>query len=167
MTTGNLSYRAGSIDRTRSWAVAEGFGSVTSGPRIPLINNHLHRHLASPNAAGALVLVGSCRQPPMTALPVDGKRRWNVEPRRRLRLFLNLSYGNFQIADLVKFNGLKTRLGKRQRIPGCPVTCPEVVFGVSAFTDTEEKITLLISDPATNPECVTQIRMMTLVERAS
>jgi hypothetical protein len=40
------------------------------------------------------------------------------------------------------------------------------VFGVSAFPHAEKKITALTSDPATNPECVTQIRMMTLVERA-
>jgi hypothetical protein len=103
----------------------------------------------------------------MTALPVDGKRRWNAEPGRRLRLFPDLSYGDFQIADLVKFNGLKTRIGKRQRVPGCPVTRPEMVFGVSAFSHAEKKIAVLTSDPATNPECVTQIRMMTLVERAS
>ena len=102
----------------------------------------------------------------MTALPVDGKRRWNAEPRRRLRLFLNLSYGDFQIADLVKFNGLKTRVGMRQRIPGCRIARPEMVFGVGAFPHAKEKIAALTSNPATNPECVTQIRMMALVERA-
>jgi hypothetical protein len=87
----------------------------------------------------------------MTALPVDWKRRWNAAPRRRLCLFLNLTYGDFQIADLIKFNGLKTRIANRQRIPGCRVTGPEMVFGVSAFPHAEEKISGLTSDPATNP----------------
>ena len=151
MTARNLACRPGSVERTRSRTVAEGLDSVASCTRIPLINNHLDRHLASPHAAGALVLVCSCRKPPMTALPVDWKRRWNAEPRRRLCLFLNPSYGDFQIADLIKFNGLKTRIGKRQRNPGCRVTRPEMVFGVSAFPHAEEKISVLTSDPATNP----------------
>ena len=49
----------------------------------------------------------------------------------------------------MKFNGLKTRIGNRQRIPGCRVTGPEMVFGASAFPHTEEKISGLTSDPAT------------------
>ena len=151
MTARNLACRPGSVERTRSRTVAEGLGSVASCTRIPLINNHLDRHLASPHAAGALVLVCSGRKPPMTALPVDWKRRWNAEPRRRLCLFLNHSDGDFQIADLIKFNGLKTRIGKRQRNPGCRVTRPEMVFGVSVFPHAEEKISVFTSDPATNP----------------
>jgi len=64
----------------------------------------------------------------MTAFAVDRERRWNAEPRRRLCLFLNLTRSGFQIADLIKLNGLKTRIGNRQRIAGS-----EIVFGVSAF----------------------------------
>jgi hypothetical protein len=87
----------------------------------------------------------------MTALPVDWRRRWNAAPWRWLCLFLNLTYGDFQIADPIKFNGLETRIASRQRIPGCRVTGPEMVFGVSAFPHAEEKISGLTSDPATNP----------------
>jgi hypothetical protein len=70
-----------------------------------------------------------------------------------MHLSLNLSFGHFHIADLVKFNGLKRRIGKRQRIPGCRVTCPEMSFGVSAFPHTEKKIAALTSNPATNAGC--------------
>ncbi|MBZ5543790.1 MAG: hypothetical protein LAO07_08950 [Acidobacteriia bacterium] len=60
-------------------------------------------------------------------------------------------YADLQIADLVEFNRLKTRIGKRQRIPGCRVTDPEMVFGVSAFPHAEERISGLASDPPANP----------------
>ena len=53
-------------------------GSVAARTRIPLINNHLDRHLASPDAACALFLVGSCCKSPMTAFPVNRKRWWNT-----------------------------------------------------------------------------------------
>jgi len=40
-----------------------------------VINNHLDRHPASPDAAPALLLEGSRGEPPMTAVAVDRKRR--------------------------------------------------------------------------------------------
>ena len=151
MTAGDLAYRSGLVQRTRSRAVAEGFGSVASCTQIPLINNHLDRHLASPHAAAAVVLVCSRCKPRMTALPVDWKRRWNAAPRGWLCLFLNLTCGDFQIADLIRFNGLKTRIADEQRIPACRVAGPETAFGASVLPHSEEKISGLTSDPATNP----------------
>lgn len=87
----------------------------------------------------------------MTALPIDRKWRWNTTPRGRLRLSLNFLSSDFQIADLIKFNGLKTRIGNRQRIPGYRITGPEMVLGVSAFTYADEKFSGLTSDIAAYP----------------
>jgi hypothetical protein len=70
--------RSGLIEKTRKRTVTECFGAVGALTRIPLINNHLDRHLASPNAAGTPFLVCSCCESPMTAFPVDLKRRWNT-----------------------------------------------------------------------------------------
>src|SRR5215468_3331549 len=86
---GDLALRAGSVERTGARAVAESLSAVTALARVPVIDDHLHRHLASPNAVAALLLVGSCRQSPVTALAVDRKRRWNTTPRWRC-LFHNL-----------------------------------------------------------------------------
>jgi hypothetical protein len=115
-----------------------------------MINNHLGRHLASPYASGAFVLVCSRCKSPMTAFPVDWKRRWNAAPRGRRCFFSNLASGDFQIADLIKFNGLKTRIGNRQPIPGYRVTGPEVMFSVSAFSHADEEFSGLTSDTASN-----------------
>jgi len=87
----------------------------------------------------------------MTALAVDGKRRWNTAPRWRLCLFLNLTFTDFQIAGLIKFGGLETRIGYWQGITGYGVTGPEVVFGVSAFANTEQKFSVFSFDPAAHP----------------
>jgi hypothetical protein len=46
----------------------------------------------------------------MAAFPIDQKRRWDTEPRRGLFLFLNLAFSDFQIAHLIKLNGLQTRI---------------------------------------------------------
>src|SRR5271169_6688565 len=118
MTAGDLALRAGSVERAGTRAVAEGLSTIAALARIPLIDNHLDRHLASPNASGALLLVGSCRQSPVTAFAVDRKRRWNTTPRWRRCLFHNLTYSIFQIADLVELNGLQTRIGNRQCFAG-------------------------------------------------
>src|SRR6516225_12216869 len=113
MAAGDLTFRAGSVERTGARAVGESLSAVTALAWVPVIDDHLHRHLASPNAGGALLLVGSCRQSPVTALAVDRKRRWNTTPRWRRCLFHNLTYNIFQIADLEELNGLQTRIGYR------------------------------------------------------
>ncbi|HXQ26363.1 MAG TPA: hypothetical protein VN822_08170 [Candidatus Acidoferrales bacterium] len=102
----------------------------------------------------------------MATFAVDRKRRRNTPPRWR-RLFLNLTYGNFQIADLVELNGLETRIGNRQRITGHRANRSELVFGVSAFAHANEKFAGLASDTAAHPERVTQIRVAALIERAT
>src|SRR6516162_3788580 len=130
MTAGDLALRAGSIERTGARAVAESLSAVTALARVPVIDDHLHCHLASPNAGGALLLVGSCRQSPVTAFAVDRRRRW---------LFHNLTYSIFQIADLVERNGLQTRIGNRQCFAGDGITHLELVFGVRAFPHANEK----------------------------
>jgi hypothetical protein len=105
----------GRIDREdRNEGLAECLGAVAALARIPLIDDHLHRHLASPQAGGALLLVGSCRQSSVTAFAVDRRRRCNTTPRWWC-LFRNLPYSNFQIADLVELNDLETRIGNRRR----------------------------------------------------
>src|SRR5882762_239752 len=61
MTAGDLARRAGSVERTGARAVAESLSAVAALARVPVIDDHLRRHLASPNASGALLLVGSWR----------------------------------------------------------------------------------------------------------
>src|SRR6516162_4961176 len=98
MTAVDFQRRAGSVERTRASGVAESLSAVAALARVPVIDDHLHRHLASPNAGAALLLVGSCRQSPVTALAVDRKRRWNTTPRWRRCLFHNLSLANCYFA---------------------------------------------------------------------
>src|SRR5574337_511700 len=167
MTAGNLARRSGSVKRTGTRAVAEGLSSIASLTRIPLINNHLDCHLASPHAGRAFLFVGSCRQSPVTALPVDRKRRWYTPPRWRWCFFGNPTYSNLDMADLVELNSLNTRIGNRQRLAGDGVSRPELVFGVGAFSHTDEKFAGLTSDTAAYPERVTQIRVAALIERAA
>jgi hypothetical protein len=71
------------------------------------------------------------------------------------------------MADLIKLNGLKTRISNRQCITGYSVTGPEMVLGVSAFAHTDEKFSGLTSDNSAYPEGVTQIRVAALIERAA
>src|SRR5882762_9419543 len=167
MTAGDLARRAGSIERTGARAVAESLSAVAALARVPVIDDHLRRHLASPNASGALLLVGSCRQSPVTAFAVDRKRRWNTTPRWRRCLFRNLTYSIFQIADLVELNGLQTRIGNRKCFAGDGITHLELVFGVRAFPHANEKFSDLTPNVAAHPERVTQIGVTALIERTA
>lgn len=167
MTAGSLAFWSGSVKRTRTRTVAECLGSVAAFTRIPLINSHLDRHLASPHAARTLFLVCSCCKSPMAAFAIDRKRRWNTAPWGRLCLFLNITCSDFQIADLIKLNGLKTRIGNRQCTTGYSVADPEMVFGVSAFSHADEKFSGLTSDTAAYTERITQICVAALIERAT
>src|SRR5260370_16360626 len=81
MTAGDLARRAGSVERTGARAVAESLSAVAALARVPEIDDHLHPHLASPNASGPLLLVGSCRQSPLTPFTVDPKPRHTTPPR--------------------------------------------------------------------------------------
>jgi hypothetical protein len=167
MTAGDLARRAGSVERTGARAVAESLSAVVALARVPVIDDHLRRHLESPSASGALLLVGSCRQSPVTAFAVDRKRRWNTTPRWRRCLFRNLTYSIFQIADLVELNGLQTRIGNRRCFAGDGITHLELVFGVRAFRHANEKFSDLTPNVATHPERVTQIRVTALIERTA
>ena len=84
----------------------------------------------------------------MTAFPVDRKRRWNTAPGRRQCRFISLTYADFQIADFIEFNRLEPRINHWQRITGYGVSGPELVFGVSALPDAEEKFSGRSSDAA-------------------
>jgi hypothetical protein len=70
----------------------------------------------------------------MTTFAIDRKRRWNTAPRRWLGFFLHLTYTDYQIAHLIKLNGLRTRISNWQCNPGYGVARPKTVFGVSPFT---------------------------------
>ena len=103
----------------------------------------------------------------MTTFGVDRKRRWNTTPRWRRCLFPNLTHSDLQIAGLVEFNGLKTRVGNRQRFTGDDVTRPELAFGVSTFPHANEKFSGLAPNVAAHPERLTQILVAALIERAA
>jgi hypothetical protein len=132
--------------------VVESLGSVPALTRIPVINDYLNCHLASPLAARAFSLVSSCCQLPMSVFPVDWERQWNTSPRARLCRFLHPTLSDFQIADIIEINGLKPRIGNRQHNSGYSVTCLELMFGVSAFPYANEKFSGLSSDTIANPE---------------
>ena len=151
MTPRNLACRSRFIETARTRTVAECLASVAAHTRIPLINNHLDRHLASPNATHTLFLIYPDRKSPMAALSVNHKRRCNSTPWGWLVLPLNVLSADLQIADLIKFNRLKTRISNRQRIPRHLITNSELVFGVSTFPYADEKFSGLTSDITAYP----------------
>jgi hypothetical protein len=116
-----------------------------------MIDNHLHCHLASPHAARAFPLVRSCRESPVTALAVDGKRRWNSSPGRWFGLLRNLSFRDLQTTHLIELNGLHSWFDNWQRVAARDVPRPELVFDVSAFANAYEKFSVLASYPAAHP----------------
>jgi hypothetical protein len=78
----------------------------------------------------------------VTTFAVDRKGRWNTTPRWRRGLFPNLTHSDLQIAGLVEFNGLKTRVGTPSVMPSTKyssVPCPGLaVNGRTAKLSTEE-----------------------------
>jgi hypothetical protein len=162
---GNGARRSRRVKRARKGTVAEGLGSVATPTRFPLINNHVDWHPASPDAAPALLLEGSRGEPLMTALSVDRQRRWNTSPGRWRRL-VSLTWPDFQLADLVKFNRLQTRVRNRQRLTRDGGTGLELVFGMRALTHPDQKFASVISNRATHPKRVSQVGVAALIERA-
>jgi hypothetical protein len=129
-----------------------------------VINNHLDRHPASPDAVPALLLEGSRGEPPMTALAVDRKRRLNTAPRRWRCFVLILSWSDLQVADLVELNRLEVRIRNRLRITRYRVPGPKVVFSVCALPYTDEKFSGFAADPATYLQRTTQVGMAALIK---
>src|ERR1019366_8422426 len=164
--TGNRAHRSGLVERAGKRTVAEGLGSVAAPSRIPLINDHLYRHPASPDTAGALLLEGSRGESSMTALAAERKRRWNTAPRRWRCLVLIVMWPDFPLAGLVEFNRLQPRIRNRLRITRYRVPGAKVVFRVRALPSPDEKFLGFASDPATYLQRVTQVGMAALIERA-
>jgi hypothetical protein len=98
---------------------------------------------------------------------IDRKWRWNAKPGRWLRLLLSSASNGFQAADLIKLDGLKSRIGDWQRFPGDTVPCLELVHGVSAFPYADAKFSILTSDTAAYPKRITKIGVAALIERAA
>jgi hypothetical protein len=65
-----------------------------------------------------------------------------------MSLFLNLASPDLQLADPIKSDRLEPRINHWQRITGYSVSGSELVFGVSALPDAEEKFSGLSSDAA-------------------
>jgi hypothetical protein len=97
---GNPARRSGLVERASTRTVTEGLGSVVAPTRIPLINNHVDRHPASPDATPALLLEGSRGESPMTALAIDRQRRWHTAPRRWRGLVLTSGSPTFNLLTL-------------------------------------------------------------------
>jgi hypothetical protein len=93
----------------------------------------------------------------MTAFPVDRKRRWDTAPGRWQCLFLSLTSPDFQIADFIEFDRLEPRINHWQRITGYGVSGAELVSGVRALPDADEKFPNLSSDVAAYRQRVAQI----------
>src|SRR5690242_21756297 len=81
MTARHLALRTRPIEGTGTRPIAECLGTIAALAGIPVVDDHFHRHVASPDTQCALILVGSCCQPPMAASAIDRKRRSNPAPR--------------------------------------------------------------------------------------
>jgi hypothetical protein len=81
-----------------------------------------------------------------------------LEPRRRQRFFLSLTYPDFEIADLIKFDRLEPWINHWQRITGYGVSSAELVSVVRALPDADEKFPGLSSDVAADRQRVADIR---------
>jgi hypothetical protein len=116
------------IDRrwTGTRAVAERLNVVAPAlARIPLIDDHLHRPVANPNAACVFLLVNSYRESAGDRVRVNRKSWWNTQPRGRSCFVGNLT--STDMGNLVEFSDLKRRVRNRQLFTGDHVA-PGTVF---------------------------------------
>ena len=82
-----LSCRSRLVKRARFWTVTKGLESIFLLSRVPLIDNHLHRHTTAPNTGLAFSFVGTGIQSPMTPLPIY-LQDWRDPTSRRTKPFL-------------------------------------------------------------------------------
>jgi hypothetical protein len=85
---GDRPCRPSLVEPARQRTVTEGLSSVAAPTRVPLVDDHLDRPPASPDAVPALLQEGARSKSPMTPLAVDRKRGRNTAPRRRRCLVL-------------------------------------------------------------------------------
>jgi hypothetical protein len=80
LAAGDLPRGAGPIQPAALGPVAECLPSPPDVGGVPLIDDHLDRHLAAPHAVGALAPEGRGVQTPVAPVPVNGQRRGSGEP---------------------------------------------------------------------------------------
>ncbi len=157
---------AGFVGWAGEGAVAKRLGPVSTLAGIPMVDDHLHRHPAAPDAGGASAVVGSRGQPAVPAFSVHGKHRRNSSVGwwwcgRGLSLY---AFSDFELAHLVEFDDLQTWVGDPQSFSADGVSNPELMFGLRAFADSDEEITVVTANASIHAENVPLISMTSFVK---
>src|SRR5215471_10796612 len=81
VTADHLSCGARLVDRARERSITKRFRPVPPPVGVPVVNDDLHWHRTTPDAALALRLVRRRRQTPAAAVTVNRQRRRHAVPR--------------------------------------------------------------------------------------
>src|SRR5690606_16383545 len=111
LPAGHLAGRPGPVEWAGERTVAEGLRPVALLARVPVVDDHLHRHERAPSSTPARGVVRARREPPVAALAVDRQCRRETVPRWRHARLSGGTSQHAQLARLVESGGLEPRIG--------------------------------------------------------
>ena len=147
------------MERTRKRPIAERLLAILLPARVPLVDDELHRHPATPQACPTLRLVGPGIQPAVAALAIDGKLWRYPAPWRRILLPSAAVFFYMKLAHFVKLGRLGSGISHKDTPPAHFVPGLKLVVGVSALTDSHQELSFFPANEASQAQHVTEVAM--------
>ena len=160
----NSALRPGAIERAALGTVAECFEPISLPGRVPLIDDHLHRHPAAPDALQALALIRAGIEPPVSPGSVRLEiRRRPRKGRSGLRSGRTLR-DHLDTTRLVEFRSLEPLIGNRRSHPTQIHTGRKAVFLLRRLSDRNGEIPVFTCYRSRQVQHIAEIIVMPLVE---
>lgn len=149
----HLTSRSRPIRRARLRPIARRLDPPLHFRLIPLVDDHLDRHLAPPHARRALPLVRLRIQAAMATLSVDFEIRRHSQPWRRFRRSIRCRPGHhLELRGLVQLGDLGARIFDGLRLARQMISNAEGILDLSSLTDCDDEFALLPSDGAVHAQ---------------
>lgn len=160
----HLACRSGLVKSAAFRAVTEGLEPVPFLGRIPVVDDHLHRHSTAPDTGRALGVIRPGVQTPMPTAAIGLQVKRHAMKRRTSREITFSIIYYLQTACLVESGRLKPRVRNGNRLPACLHTCTETVLCLRGFSDRDLELARFILDCSVCPKHISQVAVAPLIK---
>jgi hypothetical protein len=152
------------VQPARFGAIAECLVTVSSLAGIPVIDNHLDGHAATPYTCRAIRVVRLRGKTSMAPLAIDFKCWRPSAPRRRVQGSFSSTYPDAELSYLVEFHRFELWVRDRRTQSLHSISRPEAMGGLGRLADPDCELATVLTNDSIYPERITEISVISLVE---
>lgn len=164
--SGNFARRTCSVETADLGTVAKRFGAISLLLRIPMVDCHLDRHLATPDTRTTLGFIGSGVKSTMSPLSIHLERERWPSPGWAGALRSRLARDEFQTARLVVTDDLHSAVGNGRRGSAHHVAGLKLMLCLRGLANLDGELSDTFPHQTAQGEGIAQIRVASLVKGA-